>query len=228
MAAFHRHHCWLLYLDIFLWFIPNDKCNHMLGYMITLEVLFWRDYIISILYISLSPLSDGLCGITFLESFIPVQWCRITIASVYFCFCLICLFPPCLRVWTLVMITDCKASSLLSDHIIAIYQHFIYDPCWIKISVSHFIVNILLSNGANILYCCTEQQTDTGNSHREHGCLQVHLHGLPWNYVNGHTYTRKYKQVFLWKHLHGIFCKWVHGRHGHGILHKRVHGYLYW
>ena len=41
IASFHRHRCWLLYLEVFIWFLPMDDCNHLLGLMITLEVLYW-------------------------------------------------------------------------------------------------------------------------------------------------------------------------------------------
>ena len=36
MVSFHRHCCWLLYFEDFLWLLPMDKCEHSLVSLITL------------------------------------------------------------------------------------------------------------------------------------------------------------------------------------------------
>ena len=63
MALFCHYRCWLLYFVIFLCFLPTYECNHLLGYLITLEVLCWA--ITLLLYIILFSL--------------PAQWRRFTI-----------------------------------------------------------------------------------------------------------------------------------------------------
>ena len=69
MVLFHRHRCWLLYFCITIFYLLTDDCDHSLGSMITLEVLFWSIILSLYCYISLSPLSAGLCGITFISDF---------------------------------------------------------------------------------------------------------------------------------------------------------------
>ena len=87
MTLFHCYRCWLFYIVIFIP-PPMDECDHPLGLLITLEVILWA--IISLLYwyISLSPLSAGLCGIKCLVTFITERCCCFTVASVYCWFCL--------------------------------------------------------------------------------------------------------------------------------------------
>ena len=62
MILFHRHHCWLLYLEVPLLFLLTYEWDHLLGSMHTLEVLFW--------VIVLSPY--------IIIVFIPEQWCCFT------------------------------------------------------------------------------------------------------------------------------------------------------
>ena len=69
MASFHSHHCWLLCFLIILFSLPTDDCDHSLVSLITLVVLCWAITLSLYFYISLPPLSDQLCGITFISDF---------------------------------------------------------------------------------------------------------------------------------------------------------------
>ena len=40
MASFHRHHCWLLYFEVFPWFLLTDECNHSFRSLLALEAIF--------------------------------------------------------------------------------------------------------------------------------------------------------------------------------------------
>ena len=66
------------------------------------------------------PLSAQLYGVTFSSYFISSQWCHITVAMDYFCFCRFSLFAPFWRVQPLVGIIDYIGSNFLSNHIISI------------------------------------------------------------------------------------------------------------
>ena len=118
----------LIVISCHFYLFLSMECNLLLGLLITLEWISWEIILSLYWYISLSTLSAGLCGITFLVTFIPAQWRRITVASVYCFFTLIYLFYPRRWVWNLVVITDCKYSNFLSDHIITIYHCFIHEP----------------------------------------------------------------------------------------------------
>ena len=151
ISSFKSHRCRLLYIWSFLWFLPMDECNHLLGLPITLELLFWAIILSLYFYISLSPLSPGLCGITFVSDFYSSA---MALYHRYLClfFCLLYWFPPCGQARQSIVINDCKIISLPSDRIIVIYHCFIHDPCRIKIAMSHYIVTNFLRNGANISY----------------------------------------------------------------------------
>ena len=56
MSLFCRHCCWLLYFEVFLWFLPMNDCDHSLGFLITLKVLCWAIIFSLYCYVSLSPL----------------------------------------------------------------------------------------------------------------------------------------------------------------------------
>ena len=62
------------------------------------------------------------------------------------------------------------------------------------------------------ILCWIEQQTDKRNRHCEHIFFQGHVHRCSRKPVQKHIDTRKYNQVWFWKHVHGWSRKRVHGR----------------
>ena len=141
MVSYHCHHYWLLFFVVFRHFFPTDDCDHLLGSLITFEVLCWA--IVSELFI--------------MFVFLPERWCCITV-TVDDCCCMsfflvsspsmnliilfyFSLFP--LRGWVppLVMITYYIWSTLLSYHISAIH------PYRLDYVVSHSIFILFKSNG---------------------------------------------------------------------------------
>ena len=131
---------------------PHGWVSPLVGIDECIGRTFLRDHIIAILLYIIIILIGWIVWYQILVTFIPAQWCRITVPSIYCCFCRLYLFPH--RGWVrpLVVITDCKASSLPRNHIIAIYHRFIYYPCRIEIIMSHYKVTKLLRNDASILY----------------------------------------------------------------------------
>ena len=91
--------CHLYFFPLYRWVLP------FLVFLITLEALCWAIILFLYCYISLLPLSVGLCGITILVVFILAKWRCITVASVidvlYFS-----LFSPRGWVWQLVVVAD--------------------------------------------------------------------------------------------------------------------------
>ena len=71
MVSYHCHHYWLLFFVVFRHFFPTDDCDHLLGSLITFEVLCWA--IVSELFI--------------MFVFLPERWCCITV-TVDDCCCL--------------------------------------------------------------------------------------------------------------------------------------------
>ena len=61
MVLFHWQRCWLLYIEVFLWILPTDERDHLLGSLLKLKVLFWA--IIFSLYIII-VFSAQLCCFT--------------------------------------------------------------------------------------------------------------------------------------------------------------------
>ena len=54
MASFHRHRYWLLFFAVFLCFLVAHKFGHLVGSLITLELIWWA--IILSLFITISSL----------------------------------------------------------------------------------------------------------------------------------------------------------------------------
>ena len=106
------------------------------------------------------PLPDWLWGVILSSNFIPDQWCHITAALVYCCFCCIYLFTPIGCVQPLVATTDYTKSTFLRENIIAIYDYFLHDPYHLDCTVSHypdilFRRNIaVLTSSWFIVFCC--------------------------------------------------------------------------
>ena len=73
--------------------------------------------------------------LTWFQSTVFVSWSPWFIVV----FCCLCLFSTCGWVWLLVGVTDYFVSTLLSDHIIAIYHYFIQDPYQIGCLVSYYL-----------------------------------------------------------------------------------------
>ena len=69
MASFHCHRCWLLYFEVFLWLLPTDECDHLLGSLLTLEVIFWA-IILSLYIIIVFFQNNGVISLSLLFNFI--------------------------------------------------------------------------------------------------------------------------------------------------------------
>ena len=59
LASFHHHQCWLIGFIIFLCFLISHECYHLLGLLITLEVLCWA--IILLLFINIFLQAQRCC-----------------------------------------------------------------------------------------------------------------------------------------------------------------------
>ena len=132
MALFQRHHFLIFIFWFFLLFLPIFECDHYLGSLITLEVPFWAIILWMYRYISLSPLSDWFCGITFFSEFYSSA-----IAPYYRRFCLLlllyCLFPPLMDecdqlLWSLI-VNQFPCQMIISAQS---RQYFVHDPCLIN------------------------------------------------------------------------------------------------
>ena len=74
--CFHHHnHCWLLYFEVFLWFLLTDECDHLFRWLLTLGVLC--------LVIVLSPY--------IIIVFLPAQW-RLFMFTIIDCYILKCFY----------------------------------------------------------------------------------------------------------------------------------------
>ena len=74
--------------------------------------------------------------------------------------------------------------------------------------------------------CWTEKQTDTSNSHRNHGFSWGHVYRCSGKPVHEHIDTRKYKQGCSRKHVHRRYRNCVHRHHMHRRSCESMHGSL--
>ena len=109
MTLFRRHHYWLLYFEVFLWFPLLDDFNQSLDSLITLKITLRRDQIIAIYHDWFLSEHNGV--VSSLPLLIVIFWSFSVI-------------PPHGWVRPLIWIVAYIGSNFLSDCIIAVYHNY--------------------------------------------------------------------------------------------------------
>ena len=132
MASYHRHHCWLLLLFVFICFLLGIT-DYIISTLLIDHIIAIYHYFIQDSYHIDRVVSHSL-EILFQRNgaISPSPWFIVI-------FCTVSLFPPRGWVQQLVGINDYIGSTFIRGHIIDIYQYFIQYPYQLNCAASHSI-----------------------------------------------------------------------------------------